>query len=253
MSEEQVQESGVSTEGAPSPETPSPAESQTGASQQEAAGVNEQKDVPFHEHPRFKELVDQKNQYAEKYTQLEQMYKALEAKVQQQTPQPKKEPTTEDKILERLKGIDPEFAGFQQKLLEKVAAAESVQQELARMKADREAETANSTFERLCTENKVPKELQTFYRETVANMAMSKNAQLSQLPALFKEAHDRLSKSFEDFRRADREAYTKEKQKDKTPATQSGGSPAGSKTAEPISKEDVKARIAAALRNGATI
>lgn len=259
MELEQGMESGVSPESTSGSETASPVQSQSEAPVQEAQAKPEQ-NVPFHEHPRFKELVEQKNQYATKYSQLEEGYKRLEAQLKQlQTPQ-KVEQSAQEKILERLQGIDPEFAGFQKELVTKLAMAEQVKQELEQLKQERQqevyqrqAQEANQNFEKLCADNKIPKHMEIFYREAIANAAMSKNSSVNDLPVLFKEAHERLSKSFEEFRRQDREAYAASKKSDKVPASQTGGIPASAKPAQADNKDSVKAAIAAALRAGASI
>lgn len=251
MELEQGNSSDVQTESNVSSEPTSSAPAQETSQQQEAAAPQE-KEVPFHEHPRFRELVEQKNTYAQKYSQLEESFKQLQAQLQQQ-PKPQAEMSPEAKILERLKGIDPEFAGFQEQLLSKLSMAEQVQQELQQMKAAREAEQANANFDRLCADNKVPDMLKPFYKQAVANAAITRKASLDQLPSIFKEAHEQLSKSFEEFRRSEREAYVSQKNKDKTPATQSGGTPVGMKSQPAGNKDDVKAAIAAALKAGANI
>lgn len=259
MELEQGNESGVSTEGTSGPETSSPVESQNEGAQQEAVATPDQ-NVPFHEHPRFKELVEQKNKYANQYTQLEDNYKKLEAQIKQLQTPVKTEVSSRDKILERLQSIDPEFANFQKELVDKFSMADQLKQELEHLKTarqqeveQRQAQEANQTFDKLLSEHKVSKNMEMFYRQAIANAAMAKGSKVSDLPVLFKEAHDQLSKSFEDIRRQDREAYATSKKSDKAPATQSGGTPASGKQTSGENKDSVKAAIAQALRNGASI
>jgi hypothetical protein len=79
--EESVPESGANTEGSSAPETASPASSPAeGSSQDVGSQAASQKETPFHEHPRFRELIEERN------TQREQarLYQQQLLQVQQQ-------------------------------------------------------------------------------------------------------------------------------------------------------------------------
>lgn len=241
-------ESGVSPEGSASPETASPAQSQEAAPQQEATATPAPKEAPFHEHPRFKELIEERNQERQERARLAQQIQQMQAALQKQT-QPNAQKSKQDQLLERLQGIDPEFAEFQKGLNEKLSVAEQVQKELQEMRTQRESEQALSQFDKLCSDNKVADKDKFLYQQIVANMANANNSKVSELPNLFKQAHEQLSKYLGERDRANRESYVADKTKDKSPATTTGGVAVSSaKPKGPMTAEDAKAALVKAIR-----
>jgi hypothetical protein len=83
---EQINE-GVNSESSPnSQETSSAVENEApkDTSTPEANVKSDDSDnTPFHKHPRFQELVEQKNRATESYKQLEQRYEELERRISQ--------------------------------------------------------------------------------------------------------------------------------------------------------------------------
>jgi DNA repair exonuclease SbcCD ATPase subunit len=257
--DESGSESGVSTESTASSETAPLAQSQEAASSNEAASAP-QKEAPFHEHPRFQELVQQKNQSQQEFHKIQQAYQQLQSQfsqIQQQfnkSNQPQK--PSYDPLFEELKAINPAFAKFQEETYGKVQTIDEMKQELQDLRetyqADRtarDAQAAQSDFKRLCSDNKVSDTDAKMYQHYVANLANARGSKVSDLPALFKEVHDELGKFFSERDRSTRESYTKQKAADKVPASQTGGVAASnSKGDVPSSIQDVKSRIAAAMR-----
>lgn len=249
MSElEQGNESGVSPESSVSSETASPVQSQETATEQEAQSTTAPKEAPFHEHPRFKELISERNQAREEHARLMQRVQQMEANYQKQT-QPAAQKSKQDQLLERLAGIDPEFAEFQKGIYEKLSVADQMAERLQEMEMARQSEQALNQFNTLCSESKVADKDKFLYQQMVANLANAKNAKVSDLPALFKEAHGQLSKYLDERDRAQRESYVADKTKDKRPATQTGGIAASAgKDKGSMSREDAKAELVKQLR-----
>lgn len=240
-------ESGVSPEGSASPETESPAQSQDAAPAQDVQAVQAPKEAPFHEHPRFKELISERNQEREERARLSQQIQQMQAALQKQSQPAQK--STQDQLLERLAGIDPEFAKFQREMNDKLSKTEQMQLELQELRTQRESEQALGQFNKLCTDNKVEEKDKFLYQQFVANAANASNAKVSDLPNLFKQAHEQLSKYLEERDRAKRESYVVDKTKDKRPATTTGGIPASAAKAKgPMTSEDAKAAIVRAIR-----
>lgn len=253
-------------DGESSQEDQSVAESQDDSSQQDAASeTSEPKEVPFHEHPRFKELIQEKNTYKQQYSQLENAYRHLAAQLQemqntfQAQSQVKQQQPTYEKTLERLKGIDPEFAEFQSKLYEDVNSVPQLQKELQEFrqwKQQVEVENlrtqATSRLEQLYNEHKVTPELKDYYREYIANRAYENpKAGLQELDAYFKEAHEKYSKLLDSVKRQERASYVSEKKKDGTPATQTGGQPAAIANGKSLDNLESKIKaVSEALRSG---
>lgn len=246
-------ESSGNSESAPAVQT------QESAPQQDAAAKSQEQ--PFHEHPRFKELVEQKNQFAQRAEQADKSYKQLQAQVAQlqkqynQSNQPQK--PSYDPLFKELESVNPKFAEFIKENYTKAQQVDILQQELAQVKEFQNSyqqQQALSQFDKLCEDNKVDPNFKEFYKEAVANAANASNAGLDALPNLFKQAHERLGKSLEAFSRAQRESYVAAKTADKKPATQTGGTAASSRpAASPMSVDDVKAKLAAAIRSRSTV
>jgi len=102
-----------------------------------------QKEVPFHEHPRWKEVMEERNTErqarAQLEAQLQSMQKQFEAAQRPKDTRPDFKEIS-SKMQERLKGIDPEFQGYMSALEEQALSAK---QELASF---REEQFVNSAL-----------------------------------------------------------------------------------------------------------
>lgn len=252
-------QSDVSTESATSSETASSAPSQDVGTSQEASAPA-QKELPFHEHPRFRELVEQKNQYQNKFDQIAQdnhrLQTQLQQLLQQQTQASKPKDADYSDVFKEIEQLNPNFARFQQELHSKLPLVNQLQEKLSSIeqqmsveRQQRDAATARSEFSRLCTENKVSESDRELYMERVANMANARGSSIKDLPALFTEAHQGLSKYIESVKRSERESYTKQKASDRVPTSATGGVAVGLPSNKGSgSIEDVKAAFTAAMR-----
>jgi hypothetical protein len=248
------QETTVDNQGAESSsESASVAQSQSDSSVQggeASTQLGNEKPTPFHEHPRFKELVEQKNQFATKYSDLENRYQQMERRMQQlaQEREAVAKPKPEDPLLARLKQIDPEFGSRFEKLSSLEQQVEQFKQFQAEMQEQQMRSKAESTLTSLYDQHKVPDNLKSMYRQQIENLAYnSPNAGLNDLEKFFKQAHENITKFVEDFKRQERSSYVTAKKSDTTPATQSGGAaaPVSSGKSTMNNLEDVKAAILA--------
>jgi hypothetical protein len=205
-----------------SPSETSTPESVTEVSAAESTGTQKQSaesSQPFHEHPRFKELIEERNTFK---SEIENMRRQME-----ELRKPPKE-NKEHPFVSRLKEIDPqygEWASNQEKLAEKLSQFEQWQQEQTRTAIVQQYETGIS---KLHDQYKVPSELQEIYKEAL-DAAAIKNPKLGlkDLPNVYKQVHDKFSKLLESTKRAERASYVVDKSKDaKAPATQPKGAPA---------------------------
>lgn len=260
MSElESGNESGVSPESSVSSETVSPVQSQESAPQQDAAATQAPKEQPFNEHPRFKELIAERNQEREERVKYAQEMAVLKAQLEQIQKQqaPKTEKPSYDAVLKRLEGIDPEFAELQKSVYAKAEQAEALQQKFAELEqwrhtqeTARNSQMAINTFDKLCSDNKISENDKEFYKQAVTNLAYARNSGVKDLPALFQEAYLKISKSFEARDRAQRESYVASKKSDIAPATQTGGVASSAKSGTgPMTLDDVKAQFAKSIRS----
>jgi len=74
--------------------------------------------VPFHEHPRFKELISQKNEIKERFEEQTKQLEELKSLIANQSSQPTKEETNVDPELIPLLGDDPKIHAQWKKVLQ---------------------------------------------------------------------------------------------------------------------------------------
>jgi predicted nuclease with TOPRIM domain len=193
----------------------------TNTSSQDASASAQQatKEVPFHEHPRFKELIEERNSfksqmesYSSKMSELERSYKELLQKSQ--------EPKKADPFVSKLSEIDPNYGKWAENVTnstQEVAQLKAQLQEIQRQAIVKEYETG---VERLHSDNKVPDALKPLYKQQLDAIAMSNpNLSMKDLPKVYKDIHDRFSKIFDDMKRSERASYVSEKKKDSSAPT----------------------------------
>lgn len=135
-------ESGA-TEGA-SPDASS-SESDSGATTQVAASEQKQDTTPFHEHPRFKELVEQKNESLRRYQDMESRYKALEGQLNSFRDSQPKPPSETDALLQDLKKVDPRLANVIEQQLKAAETAKSVHERLEKFEQSSKEQALQQT------------------------------------------------------------------------------------------------------------
>lgn len=178
-------------------------------------------DLPFHEHPRFRELVEQKNKALESNKTLEKQLKELSERVQSLS-----SPKEQDALIARLKSIDPEFGTRFEKLDSVHRELNELREWRNQMQVETVRTTAVNTIKSLHEANKVPAELQDLYNEQLeAAYSRNPNEFLGNVQSAYKAIHDRFSKLLDGIKRSERETYTSEKkQVAKVPTPQKGKS-----------------------------
>ncbi len=205
--------------------------------QQEAAPKAEPQstELPFHEHPRWKEIMAERNAERQQRQALEQRLAQLE-----QSKQEVKKPAV-DPMYERLKGIDPEFADYMQGLKTRAEKAEALEQRLEQFEQVQFANAAKSTFSELNSANKVSPEIARLYEQQLeAAYARGEFKDISGLKEAYKRVHDTFSEVMKMQERSILENYTKTKKQDATkPSSQPKGKPASSAPAKPMSRSEL--------------
>lgn len=115
-----------------SPEA-SESESSVGGAAQAAAPEQKQDTIDWakaFEHPRFKELVADKNNYQNRYQDMESKYKALEGQLNSFKESQPKPQTETDALLKDLEKVDPRLANVIKSQLQAAETAKSVSQRL---------------------------------------------------------------------------------------------------------------------------
>jgi hypothetical protein len=264
------QESDVSTEsGQPTAETPESSVPDQSGQTQEASAENTEAKLSFNDpkhpdHPRFRELHEQANSYKaelaqarQEREQLQTQYKQMEAYIQQmQAMNQKKADPSYQALVQRLEGIDPEFANEFRQARQVADVVPQLQQQLEEFKTDRLRREATDTLSKLYTDNKVSDDLKPFYERAIKaavyeTETSGKRLSVKDIPNIFKSVHDEHSKFFEDYRRKERASYLSDKKKDASAPASTTGAPAKATSQDkPISREQLKAELVAALRKG---
>lgn len=239
MFENEAPDQDVSSgESSPSPESQS---SQSAEPKQE----QQTKELPFHEHPRFKELINQRNEFSQRLQEYEKRFKDMDSKLEQSAP---KAQTPEGRLLERLKGIDPEFGSWAE---QQHNARAQLEKDLAEQKQWRQAQEQQSqqgriqsSLEKLHSEHKVPEAMRDVYEAQLERAAKANpNLSLSDLPKVYKEIHDRHSQYIESIKRDTLASYSQGKTKDSSiPAPAKGTSPKPGTPKFEYSKDPQEAR-----------
>ena len=230
-----------------STESSVPSDSQTGELESaiEAKPAQESESDRFDKHPRFQELINNSKAAKEQLEQYRSMVESLNSRLAEF--EQRSQPAKANPLLDRLKGIDPEFGESYADLNSKASKLEQIEQQLRDMELNRVAEQYQSQVKQLFTENKVPESLQKRYdREIKAIAAENPNLGLKDLPQVFKGVHEEYTKLLEDMRREERKSYGKDLKTDmKTPRTQPKGQTAkGTSAKKAVSREEMIQSIA---------
>ncbi len=229
----------------PSPESQSSSNVVEQNSQQASPSESKQ-ETPFHEHPRFKELINQRNEFSQRLQDYEKRFQELNSRIEQSQP---KAPTPENKLLERLKSIDPEFGSWAEQQHNARMQLEKQLQDQVQWRQSQEASTfrnqLNSSLEKLHMDHKVPEAMRDVYQASLQAVAQANpNLGLQDLPNVYKGIHEKISKYVESVKRDALTEYSKSKVKDAAiPSTPKGPSPKpGTANKTQYSKDPAEAR-----------
>jgi hypothetical protein len=184
---------------------------------------------PFHEHPRFKELISERNTLKEQFEAMQNQFREMQSQ-KQQAPE-KKHP-----FVAKLSEIDPaygEWAGNVDQLKKDLEEMRTWKQEQSRQALVNEY---NSSIEKLHGENKVPETLRDRIKEKIDYLAMTNpKLGIKDLPNIYKDILEKENKFLEGIKRTERASYVTDKSKDaRAPQTQTKGAPAGQKAKQPL-------------------
>jgi len=200
--------------------------------------------LPFHEHPRFKELIEQKNQFAQQSQEASRQIRAMQQQIQQMQQHSQTAKQREDALHARLKGIDPEFGERFAKIDGSLTQLEELRQWKQQMETQQVRERGVNYVNSQHEANKVPSEWRDIYNAQIeAAIRSNPNAQLEDLPNIYKGVHAAMSKLMDSQKRAVTESYVTDKKKDASlPTTPKGKALNTSKQAQTWSKDSSEAR-----------
>lgn len=227
MFENEGQETEIQSDESSEPASEAPSDEGQGeevAAPKVAAKEQQTDSTPFHEHPRFRELVEQKNQALAAQKALEQRYSELEDRLKTITA-PKNE--QKDELIEHLKTIDPRFAERIDQLSRTTSTISQLQQKLEAMERQQTVQTALSKINQLHEANKVSPEIKQFINNELDRQYMTGKVNLGNLEEHYKAIHEGFKKFEEAIKRSTLEGYVPSKKADaKIPASQPKGTPA---------------------------
>lgn len=220
MCPEEITESNSEVSQAPSeptstPETSSAAPKESSTPEGQQTKTQTETSVPY---DRFKEVIEQKNEYAKSVQDLQARLDALEKQAKPVTP------AQEDALLKELKAVNPEFAARFEKMQTATSRLEQLESDWKASQANQTKEMVTSQLTRLHDDAKVPKELRDFYESQITKIATGNpKLGIKDLPAVYKEVHDRMSKFLDQRDREKTASYVEGKKKDASvPATSKG-------------------------------
>lgn len=204
----------------------------------------EEKLPPFHEHPRFKEVIEQNRGYKDQLSQYQGALERLQQEMgalKQQAPKPEQ---PKDQFLADLEKINPAYAKSLQSISDRAAKTEALEQRLAQYEQQQTAREAISKFNNLLETNKVvdPMDRELYERavrsEVYEQEARGKKLGLNDLESIFTAFHNKYSKAMQERERKLTASYVKEKGKDAAPRGATGGAPAAP-TMKKIAANDI--------------
>lgn len=212
--ENDVQESVVSSE-APSEASSEPSKS----SEPVETKSPTDKYVPY---DRFNEVIQQKNEHAKALEEQRRQFADLQAKFNEFSKV--KESPKSNPLIDRLKGIDPEFGKWAEAQEKSRAELEELRSWKSQSEQKSNAAEISRSVETLHSEYKVPAEARELYTDLLRSHAARIEATgkvlgIQDLPHLYKQVHDSLGK----LNRSNLATYTQAKKTDSTVPTQTKG------------------------------
>lgn len=224
--------------GAPS-ESPSDAASESQSTESTAqAAAPKQEETPFHEHPRFKELVEQKNKALETTRALELKLAQLEGRLSQ--PQTQAQKAERDELIEDLKKIDPRLASRLEAFGKYGQTVEQIQKQFDDFKQAQAQAQQQQVIQQSVSKinswheaNKVPDAIKSAINAQLDVQYMQGKLNPQNLEAAYKAAYEPYKAFIEQTQREALKSYVPSKQADaKVPSSQPKGQPASKPKAQ---------------------
>lgn len=222
---DEIVQQGANEVESPEPQQTQPdAETKVAQSEQPPAPL-EEKQIPFHEHPRFKELIDSNRTYKEQLSAYERRMEAMQNQFQEQFNKVSQPPKAANPFVEKLREIDPKYAEYIESLESRTSKAEALERDLAEFKRERLVQSYESAVEKLHAEHKISEDLKPYVKAQLDALAMSGQLkELSQIPDVYRKVAEKYQQLVSNVERATTAKYSQNKKTDaKAPATQPKG------------------------------
>jgi seryl-tRNA synthetase len=229
-----------------SPNTSQENNSAPSESQSAAAGAGKNENTPFHEHPRWKEMVEQRNEANKKYQDIEKKYSDIAKRLEdyEKRSQQQKTPEQEDKLLAEMKKINPDFAERFEKMQAALKKVEDFENRFKRLDSQDVQTRVVSTFQKFLSDNKVPQDLHRRYEnELRAHAAQNPKLSINDIPSVLEAIHKEYTSFLDARTRTALQGYVKDKAKDASvPASVSQGKPVNPSREQKFSRDPDEAR-----------
>ena len=211
----------------------------TGAESSLSRQANPESQMPFHEHPRFKELISERNTLKEQFEAMQNQFREMQS--QKAKAQEKQHP-----FVAKLGEIDPAYGEW-------AGGVEGIKKDLEEMRAwkqEQQRQTLiteyNSGIDKLHAENKVPDALRERIKREIDRQAIQNpKLGMKDLSSVYKQVLEEETKYLDGIKRTERASYVTDKSKDaKAPQTQTKGAPAGQQAKAPFKdREEMHASV----------
>jgi hypothetical protein len=201
----------------------SSSDSQDSSQVAQQAAAPKEENLPFHEHPRWKEVMEERNAERTRAQALEQRLADMDRRYQELS-RPRSEPK-KDALVDRLTGIDEDFGRRFGEIAKQAELATQLQEQLNAFKEERVVESLKGKFEELASKNSLdPTDKELYFSKLDLAYRQGKLRSPADVEAQFKAIHEPQAKRMEAYKRAAIEEYTKAKKAD---ATRPTGQPKG--------------------------
>lgn len=237
MSELDQSVSDVPAESSPAPEQPSSEPSEKVNHELTSTQENKPKQEQYVPYERFKEINERAKKFEGQFEEQQRLLKDLQDRFEKQNKPVEASKVDTKKVLERLKGIDPEFASYQEHLMNELSNAKAFQEQLQQQTY---IDNARTVVSKLQSELKVNPVLHQAYLAQIPG-----NTPLAEIEKAYRAHHQSMAKYLEDEKRAALSSYTQAKKTDaQLPLAQKGQAPkALNKTTYSKDPEEARAQL----------
>lgn len=207
--------------------------------------------LPFHEHPRFKELIEQKNQYSEQLRNQELQMARLQAQLEMLNRSKEPQKPSEPEILRELEQVHPEFAKLMRETYgykNELESTKKALEEIRSWRAQQEQTSLKSQFEntvsKLADEYKVPEKIRDRVRALAEAEIIRSGANMQDVPKIYKAQAEQITQFLAEYDREIRSSYVSNKAKDSaSPATAKGAPASPPQQKYSANKEEALAQV----------
>ncbi len=229
VSSEETGDTVVTEESGSQPEA-STAEQHTETQEAAPETTTEEKPAPFHEHPRFKELIESNRTYKEQLEKQREDFIRLQTQMESFREQSKpKVEQPKDPFLADLEKVNPEYAKSLQGIYKQAGMVQELQNQLAQFQQAQFAEKAVSHFNKLLDDRKVTDPLdrkimdRAVRAEVYEQESRGRKLNLKDLEKITDDFYSEYKAGMDARERATTAKYVQGKTQDKTPKGATGG------------------------------